>query len=281
MSWVPAYDSMPVFTRQYVFSRPKHPVRLYLLALRELCRLWLTSGENEVFGNIGGPWHVRRKTLMLVAAAFLIPGAYAASIHNNTQAAARTAAIETVVATDVDATWNALVSGLNNRDFEINTLIKKDRTIKVLVKSETPSKYVDCGEISISSKHPVFGDRNYSFAAANSARYLVADESAGELVDVERRTSLNALANIQLSPLRQGTLVRVDALYVMTFRTREFGTNISARSLDDRLDFDSSGRASRDEQIREGAHTKIVTVECQPTGDLERRIVAVLGRAAG
>lgn len=224
---------------------------------------------------------MRQKILVLVAAALLVLGAYAASNSNETQAAARTAAIETVVATDVEATWNALVFGLNGRDFEINTLIREDRTIKVLVKSEIPSQYVDCGEISVRSKHPAFGNRNYSFAAANSVRYLVADETSNELVDVERRTSLNALANIRLTPMGQGTLVRVDALYVMTFKTREFGNNIVARSLDDRLNFDSFGRASRDEQIREGANTKTVTVECRPTGDLERRIVAVLSAAAG
>ncbi len=185
------------------------------------------------------------------------------------------------MSTDVDATWNALVARLNGRDFQINTLVKKDRTIKVLVNSQIPSQYVDCGEISVHSDHPAFGERNYSFAAANSARYLVADESADELVDVERRTSLNALANIKLTPMGQGTLVRVDAFYVMKFRTREFGSNIAARSLDDRLDFDSFGRASRDEQIREGSSMRTVTVECQPTGELERRIVAVLGEAAG
>jgi hypothetical protein len=221
------------------------------------------------------------KNSVLVAAAFVVLGAYSASLSKDTQAASRTAAIETVVPTNVDATWNSLISRLNGRDFEINMLVKKDRTIQVLVKSQIPSQYVDCGVISVSSKHPAFGDRSYSFAAANSARYLVADEGADELVDVERRTSLNALANIQLTPLGQGTLVRVDAFYVMRFRTREFGTNIATRSLDDRLDFDSFGRASRDEQIREGASTKTVTVECQATGDLERRIVAVLGEAAG
>ncbi len=224
---------------------------------------------------------MRLKNLVLVAAAITVLGAFAASISQDTQAASRTAAIETVVPTDVDATWNALVAGLDGRDFEINTLVEKDRVIKVLVQSQIPSQYVDCGVISVNSKHPAFGDRSYRFAAANSARYLVADESADELVDVERRTSLNALANIKLSPMGKQTLVRVDAVYVMKFRTREFGNNIAARRLDDRLDFDSFGRASRDEEIREGATTRTVTVECQPTGDLERRIVAILGEAAG
>lgn len=185
------------------------------------------------------------------------------------------------MSTDVDATWNVLVSGLNGREFLINTLVKEDRTIRVLIQSEIPSRYVDCGEISVRSKYPEFGDQNYNFLAANSARYLVADERAGKLVDVERRTSLNALANIHLTPLGQGTLVRVDARYVMKFRTREFGNSIAPRNLDDSLKFDSFGRASRDEQIREGATTKTVTVECQPTGELERRIVALLGIAAG
>lgn len=195
--------------------------------------------------------------------------------------AARTESIEKVVSTDVDATWNLLVSALDQGDFKINTLVKGDRTISVLLQSNIPSTYVDCGEISVQSRHLEFGDRNYNFEAANSTRYLVADERADQLVDVERRTSLNALASIQLTPVGQGTRVRIDADYVMRFRTREFGNKVSTRSIDDSLNFRSLGRAGLDEQIRQGATTKTVRVECQPTGELERRIIATLGNVAG
>jgi len=223
---------------------------------------------------------MKRKNLILAVAAVFVLAACAASEPAEKQAA-RTQAIEKMVSTDVDATWNVLVSALDRGDFKINALVEGDRTIRVLVQSTIPSKYVDCGKISVRSKHPEFGVRNYNFQAANSVRYLVADERADELVDVERRTSLNALANIQLTPSGQGTLVRIGATYVMNFRTREFGNNVSTRSIDDSLNFNSLGRASLEEQIREGATTKTVKVECHPTGELERRIVAVLGNIAG
>lgn len=195
--------------------------------------------------------------------------------------APKPAMVEKVVSTDVDTTWRLLISKLDTGDFKINAQIKSARTISVLVQSEIPSRYVDCGKISVRSKHPQFGVRNYNFEAANSVRYLVADNRVDQLVDVERRTSLNALASIHLLPSGQGTRVRIDAHYVMKFRTREFGNKVSTRSIDDSLDFTSLGRASMVEQVRQGATTKTVKVECRPTGELERRIVAVLGNTAG
>ena len=86
-----------------------------------------------------------------------------------------------------------------------------------------------------------------------------------------------ALATIKLTPEQDSTLVNVDAHYVMKFRTREFGNNITPRSLDENIDFDSAGQASVTEEIREGAKMKVVTTVCRPTGQLERRIVEVLG----
>jgi len=221
---------------------------------------------------------MKRNNLALIIVAALV---LAACESAEKQEAARTEAIERVVSTDVDATWDVLVSALDRGDFKINALVEGNRTISVLIQSKIPSTYVDCGKISVQSKHPEFGNRNYNFEAANSVRYLVADERADELVDVERRTSLNALANIQLTPLGRGTRVSFNADYVMKFRTREFGNNVSTRSIDDSLNFDSFGRASLDEQVRQGATTKTVKVECQPTGELERRIIAALGSVAG
>ncbi len=214
------------------------------------------------------------------AAALLTLGLFSGALASETQVATRTAAVETMVKTNFDATWNELVSELGGRDYEINALLPQDRTIRVLVRSQIPSEYVDCGEISVNSTHEVFGDRNYNFLAANSVRYLVVDEGEDELVDVERRTSLNALANVQLTPTDQGTMVRVDALYVMRFRTREFGNIAETRKIDEVLNFDSAGQAITQEDIRQGATSKSVTVACRANGALERKIVSVLGNAS-
>ncbi len=217
------------------------------------------------------------KPLIVAAATVLSFSVVPETIAMEAQVAARTMAVETMVRTDFDSTWDELASELAGRNYEVNALAKEDRTMKVLFRAEIPSHYVDCGEISVSSKHAQFGDRNYNFLAANSVRYLVADEEVDELVDVERRTSLNAIANVSLTPMGQGTMVRVDAIYVMKFRTREFGRNIEARASDDTLNFDSAESASTRESIRQGATSKPVTVECRANGTLERNIVAVLG----
>lgn len=196
---------------------------------------------------------------------------------SDTLVATRGTAIETIVQTDLDATWDELINDLSGRAYEISAVVPNDRTIRVLFQSDTPSHYVDCGEITVTSRHDVFGDRNYSFLAANSVRYLVVDEQQDELIDVERRTSLNALANIRLSPTANGTLVEVDAQYALKFRTREFGNNIEPRDLDAVLSFDSETHASAQQDIREGATLKSVNIECRATGRLERQIVSVLG----
>ncbi len=220
------------------------------------------------------------KSTAAAAAALLTLGLFSGALASETQVATRTAAVETMVKTNFDATWNELVSELGGRDYEINALLPQDRTIRVLVRSQIPSEYVDCGEISVNSTHEVFGDRNYNFLAANSVRYLVVDEGEDELVDVERRTSLNALANVQLTPTDQGTMVRVEALYVMRFRTREFGNIAETRKIDEVLNFDSAGQAITQEDIRQGATSKSVTVACRANGALERKIVSVLGNAS-
>ena len=217
------------------------------------------------------------KKSIAVAATVLTLGFYPQAMAAETQVAARTAAVETMVRTGVDETWDELVSALAGRDYKIDNLVKEDRIIKVLFQSTIPSHYVDCGEISVSSTHAQFGDRNYNFLAANSVRYLVADERVNELVDVERRTNLNAIANISLTPTEEGTMVRVDADYAMNFRTREFGRNVTTRNIEDTLNFDSTVGASTSESIRQGATTKSVTIECHANGTLERNIVAVLG----
>lgn len=222
---------------------------------------------------------MRRWEKILYTVVLLTLSACAARVPEPEQAR-RPEALETLVASDVEATWNTLVSQLRGRDFEINAADKRDGTIRVLVRSAIPSSYVDCGNISVRSHHPQFGTRNYDFPAANSARYLVADGKADELVDVERRTSLNAIADIQLTPVGQSTMVRVGAQYVMNFRTREFG-RVDTRSLDSTLDFKSFGSASAKEEIRVSSGTKTVTVECRPTGALERRLVEAVQKTAG
>ena len=212
---------------------------------------------------------MKAKTLF-AATAVIALGISAIGTATQTRAARGTTAIETVVPTDLQATWDVLIRELNSGEFQINA------TIRVLLQSKIPSPWVDCGSLTVNSKHKIFGDRNYKFLAANSVRYLVADEEVDELIDVERRTTLNALAVIKLTPTRGGTLVNVDAHYVMKFRTREFGRKITPRVLDESIDFSSSGQATVTEEIREGAKMKVVTFECRPTGALERQIVSIL-----
>lgn len=196
------------------------------------------------------------------------------------QFARGSAAVEIFVESDPFSTWTELVDELSGRGYEVNALVQNTRNIKALFHTEVPSRYVDCGEITVRSKHAVFGERRYNFLAANSVRYLVVDELAEELVDVERRTSLNAIANIDLIPMGQGTRVRVDADYALNFRIREFGNNVETRKVDEILNFDSAAPASNLEQVRQGATTKPVNVECRATGALERAVVSVLGNAS-
>jgi hypothetical protein len=215
--------------------------------------------------------------VLIASTAVVILGISAVPIATQTHAARGTTAIETIVPTDFHATWNVLIRELDEGDFTINATIKENSTIRVLLQSKIPSPWVDCGSVSVNSKHAVLGNRDYNFLAANSVRYMVADEETDEFIDVERRTTLNALASIKLTPRRDGTQVNVEAHYVMKFKTREFGRKLTPRSFDESMDFNSAGQASTTEEIREGSKMKVVNIDCRPTGALERRIVAVLG----
>lgn len=222
---------------------------------------------------------------IVVAAVFWGLGANSGAYGSDVQIAARTvptltaaptAVVETIVETDLESTWDELVSELGGRGFEINALFRDDRTIRVLLQSEVPSRYVDCGEISVQSRHAMFGDRRYKFLAANSVRYMVADEATDALIDVERRTTLNALANIRLAPADRGTAVRIEAVYAMKIKTREFASREVIRKADHSLQFDSASQASKNESIRQGATSKSVNYECRANGVLERQIASVL-----
>ncbi len=214
---------------------------------------------------------------LISVSAVVVLGVSVLTAPPQTRAAGVTTAIQTIVPTDFNTTWNVLLTELDEGDFTINATIKESSTIRILLQSKVPSPWVDCGSVSVDSKHETFGDRNSNFLAANSVRYLVADTEFNELIDVERRTSLNALATIKLTPMGQQTRVNVDAHYVMKFRTREFGRKITPRFLDDSLDFGSAGEATVTEEIREGSQMKSVSISCRPTGALEKQIVAVLG----
>ena len=110
---------------------------------------------------------MHRKSIA-AGAVFLTFGLLSQAIASESQTAMRTTAVETVVKTDLDTTWNELVDELEGRGFQINALVRTDRTIKVSFQAGVPSHFVDCGEITVNSKHAQFGDRNYSFLAANT-----------------------------------------------------------------------------------------------------------------
>jgi len=223
---------------------------------------------------------VRLKPWFAAAAAAIV-GLWASGPASQIHAAGATTAVSTIVPTDLPTTWRILMRELESGDFTINATIRESATIRVLLQTKIPSTWVDCGSVTVNSRHPVFGNRSYNFLAANSVRYMVADEALDELVDVERRTSLNALATIRLKPVRGGTQISVDAQYVMKFKTREFGKKITARRFQESVDFDSASSSQFHEEIREGAAMKPMDIACRPTGELERRIAAVVATPQG
>ncbi len=97
-------------------------------------------------------------------------GVSAISTAPQTRAAGVTTALQTIAPTDFDTTWDAVLRKLDEGDFTINATIKESSTIRLLLQSKIPSPWVDCGSVTVISKHKVFGDRNYKFLAANSVR---------------------------------------------------------------------------------------------------------------
>ena len=117
--------------------------------------------------------------------------------------------------------WDKLVRNLSKSFYVINNIDKESRIINISFSSQTPSDFVDCGEVHRTYQH---GKElhNYDYNVADSSAFKVAGGTNGGFSffsNVSRTTSLEGRSNIYLAPLendKNKTTVAVNTRYILT-----------------------------------------------------------------
>lgn len=165
--------------------------------------------------------------------------------------------------------WDGYVAELSKSFFVINNIEKSSRLINVSFSANTPSKYVDCGITTLVSKHPARGEETFVYSVADDSQMWAGVKGTNHIVNRRRNTSLDGRINIFIAPERGGTLVRVNARYVMNFQIQETGVTYAYNnSYNNKLSFSSNEPATDNE------------VTCRSTGALEAELIRI-ARVAG
>ncbi|MBZ0192340.1 MAG: hypothetical protein K8F34_11705 [Candidatus Kuenenia stuttgartiensis] len=120
---------------------------------------------------------------------------------------------------DFDVVWDRLVKNLSSDFFVINNIDKNSRLINVSFSTNTPSDYVDCGT-STREFSNARGKNKYIYNPADSSRFTTTN--AGQLFNCIRTTRMNGRANIYISPTDTGTIVSVNAKYVIDVNVKSY-----------------------------------------------------------
>ena len=129
---------------------------------------------------------------------------------------------EIVVEKPFEQTWDHLVKELAKSFYVINNIEKESRIINVSFSTESPGRFIDCGETTRTYKR---GKEHqfYVYNVESSSSFKIADKAGayGQFPVthyVNRATSLEGRANIYVAPERDATVVSVNARYILTVR---------------------------------------------------------------
>ena len=170
---------------------------------------------------------------------------------------------EKIIDRSRDAVWSLSVPELGKQFFVINNLDKSSGLINVSYSGD-PEAYVNCGQISIFTKHGSF-EKTYTFPGS-SARQEYIVSSGVNMVALERKMLLEGRVNLVLEEISATqTKISANARYVLTRSIRSLYPIGSPNN--DTISFNSvvgtvfnstpDGRAT----------------ECVSTGKLEREIL--------
>ncbi len=114
-----------------------------------------------------------------------------------------------------DKAWDDYVSELSKSFFVINNISKDSHIINVSFSYNKPSDFVDCGTSVVHTKHPLLGEKNFRYKAADSISYWLGINGTNNIVQRERSTSLDGRVNIYMTTKDKKTFLRVNVNYVM------------------------------------------------------------------
>jgi hypothetical protein len=165
--------------------------------------------------------------------------------------------------------WKIIVPKLSQTFFVINTIDQSSGLINVSYSGD-PEQFVDCGRVTSYVKN-ARGERTYEFAGAKaSQQYEVMTGS--DLFHIDRTVALEGRANLVLEDIAASTTrVSVNVRYVLS-KTVRFRGVMGNETIDrSSISFSSGGKASF------AANSNGEATTCQPTGALERQLLALSG----
>jgi len=119
-----------------------------------------------------------------------------------------------LVPQDFDTVWDRLVRQLSSDFFVINNIDKGSRLINISFSTQTPSRYVDCGNTERTFSN-VRGTQNYNYKSADSSSFI-STNNMGQATNFTRRTKLEGRSNIYVAPEgNSSTQVVVNTKYVL------------------------------------------------------------------
>ncbi len=202
--------------------------------------------------------------------------------------------VETVVDLPIDSAWNELIRRLSESSFNVSTLEKASRFVRVdLARSSDlaatankPARYVDCGRTRRSYRGSDGETQRFEYVVAESSRHRESDAVEGgyRVSDVERRVGLEASGTIFLqTDGERRTRVTVKSRYRVDIE-------IAGEARVVPLDADEAPGAPapfgpRVESVRfttfePGTDRRRGGLVCRATGDFEHALIALANPAA-
>ncbi len=160
-----------------------------------------------------------------------------------------------------DALWDQLIKKLSSDFFVINNIDKNSRLINLSFTSQRPSDFVDCGVISRTFDN-LNGKQNYVYNGADTVNFALAVPPGA--VHVNRTGKLEGRINIYVAPEGDGTLITVNAKYIVSINAISTPFEGGA-SRHDSLTFDFS--------TKQGVVDKTNNMSCYARGLIEQKIL--------
>ncbi len=128
---------------------------------------------------------------------------------------------EKIVNESFDIIWDRAVANLASSFFVINNIDKQSRLINLSYSSDSPEKYIDCGE-SIRTFSFKNNKETYTYNVAENSFYKLAGtwgvyKNLPSVSEVNRVTSLEGRINVYMAPVdRNKTRITANVRYIIS-----------------------------------------------------------------
>ena len=206
---------------------------------------------------------MNRKNIIVIAMCIAGMTGCASSTYQYIQPQSYQVKTERVIPIPFNKFWDMYVAELSKSFFVINNIEKESRIINVSFGKNASSEYIDCGTAKRTSTHPSTGKKSFNYKVADSSSYEAGVKGTNFVWKINRNTTLDGRINIFMAPEDFSTLLRVNALYVWTYRASGI-SNLNETYLGETI---KNTFSSGEEGIAEQEGIKVL---CRSKGTLEK-----------